>query len=232
MKVGIMQPYFLPYIGYFQLISAVDRFVVYDNIKYTKKGWINRNRLLQNHSDAVFSLPVKKDSDSLDVRERRLAEDFNRQKLVNQFVGAYRGAPYFDSGIELVRNIVLNPEVDLFGYLHSSIVAVCRHLSIETRIDISSHVPADHGARGEDRVLSICKSLGATVYINTMGGTELYSRPHFADQGIELKFIRSRPFAYQQRGSHFVPWLSIVDVIMFNPVDKIRDSLLTNFELV
>eukprot|EP01036_Dinobryon_divergens_P050949 gene50949-68197_t len=77
MKVGIMQPYFLPYIGYFQLIAAVDLFVVYDNIKYTKKGWINRNRLLQNGTDAVFSLPLKKDSDALDVRERELAADFN-----------------------------------------------------------------------------------------------------------------------------------------------------------
>ena len=62
-KLGVMQPYFLPYIGYFQLIEAADVFVVYDNIKYTKKGWINRNRMLRNGSDMVFSLPLKKDSD-------------------------------------------------------------------------------------------------------------------------------------------------------------------------
>jgi hypothetical protein len=232
MKVGIMQPYFLPYIGYFQLIAAVDRFVVYDNIKYTKKGWINRNRLLQNGGDAVFSLPLKKDSDSLDVRERRLAEDFHRQKLVNQFAGAYRGAPHFDSGIELVRKVVVNPDANLFEYIHSSIVAVCHYLGITTEIEISSNVPADHGAKGEDRVLSICKALGASVYINTIGGIELYSRSHFAGEGIELKFIRPRPFEYPQLGSAFVPWLSIIDVIMFNSVDEIRSSLLTNFELV
>ena len=95
MNLAIMQPYFLPYIGYFQLIKAVDQFIVYDNIKYTKKGWFNRNRMLQNGKDVTFSLPLKRDSDSLDVCERELAADFNRDKLVNQFKGAYRYAPYF-----------------------------------------------------------------------------------------------------------------------------------------
>jgi hypothetical protein len=232
MKVGIMQPYFLPYVGYFQLIAAVDAFVVYDNIKYTKKGWINRNRLLLNGADAVFSLPLQKDSDALDVRERRLASDFNRQKLVNQFAGAYHGAPHFAVGMELVRRVVLNPETNLFGYLHASILAVCELLGIRTRIVVSSEVPADHGAKGEERVLSICRALGATRYINTIGGVELYSKSRFAGEGMELAFIRSRPFEYRQAGAPFVPWLSIVDVIMFNPVEEIRDSLLANYELL
>jgi len=93
--VAIMQPYFLPYIGYFQLMSAVDTFIVYDNIKYTKKGWFNRNRLLQNGADVMFSLPLKSDSDHLDVRDRNLAADFKREKLLNQFRGAYARAPFF-----------------------------------------------------------------------------------------------------------------------------------------
>ena len=90
MRLAIMQPYFFPYIGYFQLIAAVDQFIVYDNIKYTKKGWINRNRMLQNGKDVMFSLPLKSDSDFLDVCERELAADFNRDKLLNQLKGAYR----------------------------------------------------------------------------------------------------------------------------------------------
>ena len=95
MKLAIMQPYFLPYIGYFQLIAAVDQFIVYDNIKYTKKGWINRNRLLQNGTDTVFSIPLSKDSDALDIRERQIAADFRRDKLLKQIAEAYRKAPYF-----------------------------------------------------------------------------------------------------------------------------------------
>ena len=232
MKVGIMQPYFLPYIGYFQLIAAVDLFVVYDNIKYTKKGWINRNRLLQNGADAVFSLPLKKDSDVLDVRERELSADFNRQKLLNQFIGSYRGAPYFEQGIELAREIVMSDETNLFRYLHASIVATCKYLDIGTRIEISSHVPADHELKGEDRVLSICTACNADTYINTIGGLELYSRERFAGQNIALQFIRSKPFEYRQFGAPFVPWLSMIDVIMFNPVDEIKSSLLTQYELI
>ncbi|AVC45854.1 wbqC-like family protein (plasmid) [Rhizobium leguminosarum bv. viciae] len=90
MKLAIMQPYFFPYIGYFQLIHAVDKFVVYDNIKYTKKGWINRNRILRNGEDYTFSLPIKAASDSLDICDRTLSTEFDRNKLVNQIQGAYR----------------------------------------------------------------------------------------------------------------------------------------------
>ncbi|PBI87005.1 WbqC-like protein family protein [Variovorax boronicumulans] len=233
MKVGIMQPYFLPYIGYFQLIAAVDLFVVYDNIKYTKKGWINRNRLLQGGADAVFSLPLKKDSDALDVVERELAADFNRQKLLNQFIGAYRSAPYFEPCIELLHSLVMNEETNLFRYIHGSIVQTCSYLGITTPIAISSGVPADHAQKGEDRVLAICEACHADTYINTIGGLELYSRERFSQEGIALQFIRSLPIEYKQFGKDpFVPWLSMVDVMMFNPADEIRDSLLPKFELV
>ncbi|OEZ31564.1 WbqC family protein [Variovorax boronicumulans] len=233
MKVGIMQPYFLPYIGYFQLIAAVDLFVVYDNIKYTKKGWINRNRLLQGGADAIFSLPLKKDSDALDVVERELAADFNRQKLLNQFIGAYRSAPYFEPCIELLRSLVMNEETNLFRYIHGSIVQTCTYLGITTPVEISSGVPADHAQKGEDRVLAICEACHADTYINTIGGLELYSRERFSQEGIALQFIRSLPVEYKQFGKDpFVPWLSMVDVMMFNPADEIRDSLLPKFELV
>src|SRR5690554_5299659 len=103
MKLAIMQPYFLPYLGYYQLIAAVDVFVVYDNIKYTKKGWINRNRFLLNGQDAVFSLSLRKDSDSLDVRQRQLSPAFERAKLLNQFRGAYGSAPYFEETYALLE---------------------------------------------------------------------------------------------------------------------------------
>src|SRR5450631_3607040 len=107
MKVAIMQPYFFPYIGYFQLIASVDRFVIYDNIKYTKKGWINRNRFLRNGSECVFTVPLRKDSDSLDVRDRVVAADFDRRKLANQLREAYRLAPHFQEGFPIVEKAVM-----------------------------------------------------------------------------------------------------------------------------
>src|SRR6476620_553139 len=106
MKIGIMQPYFLPYIGYFQLISAVDLFIVYDNIKYTKKGWINRNSILQNRKEALISLALTSDSDFLDVRDRELAADFKNDKLLNQIREAYRHAPYFKQAFPVVEAVM------------------------------------------------------------------------------------------------------------------------------
>lgn len=232
MRVAIMQPYFLPYIGYFQLIGAVDEFVVYDNIKYTKKGWINRNRLLQNGADTMFSLPLKKDSDSLDVVRRELAADFNRDKLLNQFRGAYARAPYFAETFPLLERIVLYEELNLFRYLHHSIVGTCAHLGLTTRIRVSSEIAIAHDLKGQDKVLALCQALKADTYINAIGGLELYSRDDFAAHGVALKFLRSRPLEYAQFGQAFVPWLSIVDVLMFNPIDKIKDMLAQDFHLL
>jgi WbqC-like protein family len=232
MKLAIMQPYFMPYIGYFQLIAAVDQFIVYDNIKYTKKGWINRNRMLQNGQDVMFSLPLKSGSDSLDVCERELAADFNKDKLLNQFKGAYRHAPYFEQTLPLLEQIVRYEDANLFRYLHHSIVKTCEHLGITTPIKISSSIDIDHSLKSQDKVLTLCEAAGATNYINTIGGLELYSKDVFRERGIELNFIKSKPLEYAQFGGEFVPWLSIVDVMMFNPLDAVRMIITTNYELI
>lgn len=232
MRLAIMQPYFFPYIGYFQLIAAVDMFIVYDNIKYTKKGWISRNRMLQNGKDAMFSLSLKSDSDSLDVCERELAADFNRDKLLNQFNGAYRRAPYFAQTFPLVEQIVRHEDTNLFRFLHHSIVRTCEHLGIATEIKISSGIVIDHDLKNQDKVLALCAAVGATTYVNAIGGMELYSKETFREKGIELKFIKSKPFEYAQFGDAFVPWLSIIDVMMFNPLDTIQTCISTNYELI
>ncbi len=227
-----MQPYFFPYIGYFQLIAAVDMFIVYDNIKYTKKGWINRNRMLQNGKDVMFSLPLKSDSDFLDVRERELAADFNRDKLLNQVKGAYRHAPYFVQTFPLVEQIVRYEDANLFRFLHHSIISTCAHLQITTEIKISSDIAIDHDLKNQDKVLALCAAVGASTYVNAIGGTELYSKETFREKGVDLKFIQSKPFEYSQFGDAFVPWLSIIDVMMFNPLDTIQTCISTNCELI
>lgn len=227
-----MQPYFLPYIGYFQLIAAVDRFIVYDRIKYTKKGWINRNRMLRDGKDVMFSLPLKAGSDALDVVERELATDFNRDKLLNQFRGAYARAPQFEPTFALLESIVRHPDNNLFGYIHHSLAAVCKHLGLCTPLQASSTLDFDNGLKGQDKVLALCKAAGATQYINAIGGTELYQREAFTAQGVDLHFLKSQPYEYQQFGAAFVPWLSIVDVLMFNSVDEVRSRLDGHYDLV
>ena len=225
MKLGIMQPYFLPYIGYFQLINAVDVFVIYDNIKYTKKGWINRNRFLQNGQDALFSIPLRKDSDFLDVKDRYLAENFDKQKLIAQLRVAYLKSPEYKNIMPIIEECILYNKNNLFDYIFHSVKNICDYISIKINLHVSSQVDINHELKGQDKVIAICKKMNATTYINAIGGQELYSKEVFKNNGIELSFLKSKEIVYPQFDHQFVPWLSIIDVMMFNSKEKISDYL-------
>ena len=232
MKIAIMQPYFLPYIGYWQLIASVDAFVVYDNIKYTKKGWINRNRFLRNGVEAAFSLPLRKDSDFLDVNQRFLADSFEREDMLNRFREAYRKAPEFSSVMPLLEGIIRNPVSNLFDYIFASIQLVCEFLGIRTPLVVSSTIDCDYSLKAAGRVQAICKALGSDTYVNPVGGMELYSKEDFARNGIDLKFLKALPFEYEQSGNAFVPWLSILDVLMFNNKTVINEIILNEYTII
>lgn len=232
MKLAVMQPYFLPYIGYFQLARAVDQFVVYDNIKYTKKGWINRNRFCRNGEEALFSLPLKNAPDHLDVRDRELAPIFDRAKLLGKFREAYRRAPSFNQTYPIIESAVLCREDNLFAYIFNSIKTICDHLEIATVLKPSSEVPIDHSLTAQDKVIAFGQTLGASTYINAIGGQELYDRASFSAAGIDLRFIRTRPMTYGQSGANFIPSLSIIDVLMFNEIGVVRRQLLQEYDLV
>lgn len=225
MRLAIMQPYFMAYIGYFQLIAAVDKFVIYDNIKYTKKGWINRNKMLQNGSDKIFSVPVAKGSDQLHIIDREISADFNRQKLLSQLRGCYLKAPYFLDVWPLIEEIILFQNNNLFDYIEKSILSISNYIDIKTEIIVSSSVPADHNLLSQERVLDICKAVNATTYINSAGGKELYSVKEFNDHGLELKFIQPEEIEYPQFNNPHVKWLSIIDVLMFNSKPEIQTLL-------
>jgi len=227
-----MQPYFMPYLGYFQLIGAVDVFVLYDNIKYTKKGWINRNRFLLNSADTVFSLPLKKASDFSDVVERELAENFSRDRLLSQLRGAYYRAPYFEDTWPLLERIVRYADGNLFRFIYHSIVCICQHLGIRSEIRISSEIAIDHDLKGSAKIVAFCQALGANTYINAIGGMSLYSKELFLASAVDLKFIATKPFEYAQFDGVFVPWLSIVDVLMFNTLDVVREIINHEYELI
>jgi len=232
MKAAIMQPYFLPYIGYFQLIGAVDVFIIYDNIKYTKKGWINRNRYLLNGSEAIFSIPLAKDSDFLEIRQRKIAHDFERRKLFQQIAGAYRRAPHADVGLALLETILDCDDQNLFEFISRCISRVSEYLGLETPIVVSSTLPIDHTLQSQDKVIALCEAVGANAYVNPIGGMELYSSDAFAAHGLDLTFLRSSAFEYKQFENQFVPWLSILDLLMFNPLPDVRDRIAHGYELV
>ena len=227
-----MQPYFLPYIGYWQLVNAVDKFVIYDDIKYTKKGWINRNRMLLNGCPEVFSLPLKKDSDYLNVVDRQISSDFDHRKLLNKFRGAYAQAPYFGECFPLLESLINFKDRKLFNFIFNSLTKICSLLSITTEIITSSTLAISDTLRGQDKVSTLCKSLDARTYINPIGGTELYSSDVFNESGIDLKFIKTKPLEYNQFGKPFVPWLSIIDLLMFNPLEKVMEIVRNDYELI
>ena len=227
MKLAIMQPYFLPYIGYWQLLSMVDMFVVYDNIQYTKKGWINRNNILLNNKSFLFSLPLKKDKDFLNVNERYLSVDssVNTAKVLRQIENSYKKAPFFHNAFPLVESIFENENKNLFDYIYESMLSICHYLDIQTDIVISSSIDIDHSLKGQEKVISISKELGADIYINPNGGMDLYKREVFKQKGIDLNFIIPDLKEYQQYNENFIPNLSILDVIMFNSVDEVKNKL-------
>jgi hypothetical protein len=228
MKLAIMQPYFFPYIGYFQLINSVDQFVIYDNIEFTKKGWINRNRILVNGVDTYISLPMKKDSDFLHVNNRFLADswDFERKKMINRIIESYRKAPFFEETFEVIERCIMFEDRNLFNFIFHSISILVDHLRIDTGLIISSNIPIDHKLKSEEKVISICKEMNAEVYINSIGGVNLYDQTHFRMKDIELLFLQSNELIYRQYQNDFIPWLSIIDVMMFNPKTVIEDYLL------
>jgi len=201
-------------------------FVVYDDIKYTKKGWINRNRFLRNGTDTIFSLPLKSASDYTLIVERDLADNFDRQKLVRQIEGAYAKAPQFPSVMPLINEIVVFPDNNLFRYILHSLQSVCVYLDIETPFRISSETPVSSKVRGRDKVIALCRHFEADVYLNLSGGRDLYDKVDFRNQGLELQFIEMVDIAYPHAAGEFVPKLSVLDVLMNVGKAEIQERLL------
>ena len=231
MKLAIMQPYFLPYIGYFQLIEAVDTFIIDDQVQHLKKGWVNRNRYLLNGKDAIFSIALKKGSTYLNISDRYIADSFNRNKILNQLSIAYQKAPYFQENFGLFKQILNYGELNLGDYIYHSIITICTHIGITTKIVRSEDINYDRSLNSINIIVALCQAFDSKTYINAIGGVKLYSKEWFTEKGILLKFIKSKPITYKQYDNDFVPWLSIIDVLMFNSVEKVR-LLLQEYELL
>jgi hypothetical protein len=231
-SLGVMQPYFFPYLGYFQLIASVDAFIVYDQIEYTKKGWINRNQFLLNGHPELFTIALKDGPDSAFVCDREVSATFRKDKLLNRIREAYRKAPHFESGYTLFERCVLNPEPNLFKYIHYSINEVCTHLGLKTQIIVSSSVErAPSMLKGKERVLSLCKMMGAGVYINSPGGRLLYDKADFLSHGVQLRFLQPELRAYRQWGEEFVAGLSVLDALMFAPAGEVARLVTDSYSL-
>lgn len=231
MRLAVMQPYFLPYIGYYQLLHQADIFVIYDRIKYVKGGWVNRNRILQNGGPAYITLPLHKASDAALIDERLLSEDFPQQKkkLLNKIRESYRTAPFFDAVFPLVEEILTfgEKERNLFVFLSHSLRQTADYLGIDPgKIKTYSDLKLPDPDTMYDRLFDICRHYGAQEYVNPPGGIEIYDPARFTAAGITLRFLMPENITYAQKtGKDFVPHLSILDVMMFNDQATIRRFL-------
>ena len=226
-----MQPYFFPYLGYWQLMNAVDKYVIYDNIQYTKKGWFNRNRFLQNGHDELFTINLEKASDYLDVRDRFISSTFDRKALVARLKNAYQKAPYFLQNFPIIEEIILYENNNLFDYIFNSIKQIHSFLKIKSELIVSSSLPIDHTLKSSEKVKAIVLFLKGSQYINAIGGQALYSQEEFFKDGIQLSFLKMKEFSYHQFNNPFIPGLSIVDVMMFNSPEEIN-KMLDQYELL
>ncbi len=229
MIVGSNQPYLFPYIGYWQLMSISDVYVISDSMQYIKKGYINRNSILVDEKRHLFTLEVLGVHSNTPINEVKVGN--SAKKISKSIFHAYKKAPYFNIVYPIVEKILLNQEKNLAKYLGYSIETIADYLGIETEFIYLSDLQGETELKAQSRTIDICKRVNATEYINAIGGVELYSREDFLKEGIELTFLKSGDIKYKQFNSEFVPNLSIIDIMMFNSQEEIK-NILTKFNLI
>lgn len=232
MKLGIMQPYFVPYLGYWQLMNAVDQYVIYDDVNYIKGGWINRNRILSNGSAVYFNLPVVGASPNKLINEVQVnLNEKGMTKCLKTIQGCYLKAPYFEQVYPLIESIMLYKEDNLAKFIKHSFEVICEYLDIDTKFILSSELEKNNELKAQEKVIHICKLLNADEYYNAIGGQELYSFDDFKANDIKLSFVKTNIEEYKQLKNEFIPGLSIIDILMFNSKEECKKQL-NDYELV
>lgn len=234
MKLAIMQPYFMPYIGYFQLIKTVDKFIFYDDVTFIKQGWINRNQILINNQAKMFSIPLSNASSHVLIKDVLISESAYqkwKKSFLNSILFSYKKAKNYSKINALIEKILEKRPKTISELAIKSVIEVAQYLDLKTEFEVCSDIYANTYLSGQNRVLDICRNEKVTTYINPIGGMELYSKTVFQEKNIELFFIKANKSAYPQFSEEFVPFLSIIDVLMFNDIEDIHKQL-DNFILL
>ena len=226
MKLALMQPYVFPYLGYFQLVHAVDLFVLYDDAAFRKQSWCNRNNLLGSHGAQRFTLPVRRPRMGQPICQVELHDPLRYQQRILRTIDVlYARTRGFKEARPVIEEAVSCQSANLADYAVHSLSVLCRHLGIDTRLTRSSDQYRTLESKGQQRVIEVCRAETATVYINPEGGRHLYDPAAFRRAGMELKFLVHRPRPYPQSLPEFVPRLSIIDVMMWNGLAETRRKL-------
>ena len=234
MSVAMMQPYLFPYLGYFQLVNAVDVFVFADDVNFIKGGFINRNRILLKNEEYFITVPCAKKSQNKLIKEIHISNRFKGypEGILLTIRHAYKKAPFFDDIFPIIEAI-FNAGIDNISTLSAySVETVSRYLEINVNFKFSS-ISFGHtkGQEKSTRLINITKELGSTNYINPVGGKDIYCREYFDSQGVKLDFLESEVIPYTQLNGNFIPNLSIIDVLMYNSLEDVN-KLLTKYRLI
>jgi hypothetical protein len=234
MKLAIMQPYFFPYIGYWQLIHAADRFVLFDDAQYMRHGWINRNRILKPAGGWQYILvPLKKHEMTESIRNVQAHPDKQwRELIIAQLAHYKKKARYFDETNELVKECLFNKSEQSIAAINFAIIKkISAYLGIEKEIVRSSEQNFNYSDVGDsgEWALRISEQIGASEYINPAAGAGLFDPEKFLSSNIKLTFLKPKEIVYSQRGE-FEPFLSIIDVLMFNGIEGTKE-LLKNYSI-
>lgn len=222
MIVAVMQPYFFPYLGYYQLAESVDHFVFLDDANFIRRGHIHRNRILLDGQPFRFVLPVCGASQSSRINQLWFSGDHRR--FLQQLRHAYHSAPFFEGIYSLIESICQQSQQNVAQVCADSITRVFDYLGKPLQVSRASSVNSQK--RGQERILELCRYWHAEVYHNASGGRHLYDQATFNDQGIELRFVRGFFPDYCQVGrQQFVSELSMIDVLMNNSIESVNQML-------
>ncbi len=231
MRLGMMQPYFFPHLGYFSLVEHVDVFVLFDTAQFIRHGWVDRNRILKPGGEdwQYVRVPLQASSRSTPIRAK-LVDDGQpwRERLLAQVDHYRKRAPHFDAVRAILADVVAGDHTTIADVDRAALRRLCAHLGIRTEIlDFSAmQVPVPDDPRPGDWALATCRALpGVERYCNPAGGAALFDPSKYADHGVQLEFLEQELRPYRQVVSPFLPALSIIDVMMFNSVDEVRGML-------
>ncbi len=233
MSIAIMQPYIFPYIGYFQLVYASKTFVFYDDVNFINRGWINRNRILLNGKDHVFTVSCKDASQNKLIKDIEVLNDAKAlQKTVTTIATAYKKAPHFQAVMPIIEQVLQFREgLTIADMAIESVTAICNYLNVERVFKASSREYNNQELKKADRLIDICHVEGIEHYINAPGGKEIYTKEYFQEQRVKLDFLMSEKQEYAQFKNEFVPWLSIIDIVMFVDKKAILEHILPAYHL-
>lgn len=228
-----MQPYLFPYIGYFQLLNLADKFILLTDVNFIKKGWINRNYILVNNKRNLFTIPVTGSSQNKLIKDIEISFDKSkRDKFLLTIEKSYKKAPYFREVYRIISDIFSQKTGLLSELILFSVKEIKKYLEITTEISESYGSYPESFLKGEDRIIEICRIENASQYINLSGGMNLYSKEKFRSEGIELKFLKTKKIVYKQfEDTDFEDSLSVIDLLMFNPKERIHEFL-NEYELI